>query len=193
MADSDALGPLIRGARLDKGLSLGQFASAVGRSPSSVRRWERGEATPSVDVVGDVAAILGLDAEEFGAMIASAHGSEDRTEQPLTSDNHPDVVADSPATAPRAKTTLEHEHAAVEIAPYFETPTPVMPPPVQRPPSRFKRASSAIMGHRDSWIGWVRGFLTALALFFLFMGFMWAAGELLTALKEVLGSFSTGL
>jgi transcriptional regulator with XRE-family HTH domain len=193
MADSDALGPLIRGARLDKGLSLGQFASAVGRSPSSVRRWERGEAAPSADVVGDVAAVLDLDTEEFSAMIASAHAIEGGAEQPLRPDTHPDAVADSSATASGAKTTLEDEHDGVEIAPYFETPTPVMPPPVQRPPSRFKRASSAIIGHRDSWIGWVRGFLTALALFFLFMGFLWAVGELLTALKEVLGSFSTGL
>ena len=192
MADSDALGPLIRGARLDKGLSLGQFASAVGRSSSSVRRWERGESTPSADVVGDVAAVLDLNTKELNAMVASAHASEDAPEQPVTTDTHVDMVADSPVLAPRAKTTLEDEQAAVEMAPYFETPAPVMPPPAQRPPSRLKRASSAIMGHRDSWIGWVRGFLTALALFFLFMGFMWAVGELLTALNEVLGSFSAG-
>ena len=192
MADSDALGPLIRGARLDKGLSLGQFASAVGRSSSSVRRWERGESTPSADVVGDVAAVLDLDTQELNAMVASAHASEDAPEQRVTTDTQADMVADSPVLAPRVKTTLEDEQAAVEMAPYFETPAPVMPPPTQRPPSRLKRASSAIMGHRDSWIGWVRGFLTALALFFLFMGFMWAVGELLTALNEVLGSFSTG-
>ena len=192
MADSDALGPLIRGARLDKGLSLGQFASAVGRSSSSVRRWERGESTPSADVVGVVAAVLDLDIRELEAIVASAHASEDGTEQPPTTDTDVDDVADSQAPAPRAETTLEDEQAADEIAPYFETPAPVMPPPTQRPPSRLKRASSAIMGHRDSWIGWVRGFLTALALFFLFMGFMWAVGELLTALNEVRGSFSTG-
>jgi hypothetical protein len=143
-------------------------------------------------VVGDVAAVLDLDTKELNAMVASAHASEDGAEQPVTTDTHVDMVADSPSLVPRAETTLEDEQVAVEIAPYFETPAPVMPPPAQRPPSRLKRASSAIMGHRDSWIGWVRGFLTALALFFLFMGFLWAVGELLTALEEVLGSFSTG-
>jgi hypothetical protein len=144
-------------------------------------------------VVGDVAAVLGLDTKELSAMVASAHASEDGTELTVTIDTHIDEVTDSPAVVPKAETTLEDELAVVEIAPYFETPAPVMPPHAQPPPSRLKRASSVIRGHRDSWIGWVRGFLTALALFFLFIGLMWAAGELVTALKEVLGSFSTGV
>ena len=192
MADSDALGTLIRGARLDKGLSLGQLASAVGRSSSSVRRWERGEASPAGDVIGDLATALDLDPDELGAMVVSGDADNDGMVQPLTSELDASDSSPAPPVQPSVRTTLEDEEAVVEVAHYFEVDAPVDPPPVERQPSRYGRMSSALWGRRDSWIGWVRGFLTALALLFLFMGLVWAFGELMTALKDVLGSFSTG-
>jgi len=194
MANPDALGTLIRTSRLDKGLSLGQLASAVGRSSSSVRRWERGEGAPSADVVSDLATALGLEEEELAGMVASAHPHQSvdvSAAGPDDDDDATDATA-TPEVARKVKTTIEDEDVVADIAPYFETPAPVAPPPAQTRPSRYGRISGAVRGHRDSWIGWVRGFLTLLALFFLFMGLMWAGGELLTALKDVLGSFSTG-
>ena len=183
---------MIRTSRLEKDLSLGQLASAIGRSPSSVRRWERGETAPSADVISDLAAVLDLDEEELGASAASAHSHQVAAE----STSVPDVeMRENPqiaAVAPRVKTTIEDEDVVVEVPPYFETPAPVAPPPVQGEPSRYGRASSAVWSRRDLWIGWLRGILTILALVFLAMGLMWAVGELLVALKDVLGSFSTG-
>jgi len=95
-------------------------------------------------------------------------------------------------SAPKVRTTIEDEDVVFEVVNYFDAAAPVGPPPVPPRPSRYGRASSAVWGRRDSWIGWLRGFLTVLALLFLFMGLVWALGELLTALKDVLGSFSTG-
>jgi transcriptional regulator with XRE-family HTH domain len=204
MAEADALGTLIRSSRLNKGLSRGQLASSVGRSQSTVRRWERGESVPAADVVDDLAAALGLNADEFRVIVASAHreqslGGQVDTDETGTGElATPDDDAtakknpETPATTPRAHTTIEDDDVLVEVTPYFETPGPVAPPPPVRQPSTYGRMSSAVWGRRDSWIGWVRGFLTLLALLFLFMGFIWAIGELLSALQEVSGSFSTG-
>jgi transcriptional regulator with XRE-family HTH domain len=191
MNDSDALGTLIRASRLDKGLSLGQLASAVGRSASSVRRWERGESAPAADVLGDLATVLDLDEEELGAMVAAAHPDRTEAEPAGVSDSDIEEKPQISAETPAVKTTIEDDDVVADVADYFETAAPAAPPPAQRQPSRYGRISSAVWGRRDSWIGWVRGFLTALALLFLFMGLMWALGELLTALKDVLGSFST--
>lgn len=192
MTEPEPLGTLIRTSRLERDLSLGQLASAVGRSPSSVRRWERGEAAPSADVISDLAAVLGLDEEDLGARAASAHPQQGAAEPAPSPDVETGEDAVVPVVAPRAKTTIEDEDVVVEAPSYFETPVPVAPQPVQREPSRYGRASSAVWGRRDLWIGWLRGFLTILALVFLAMGLMWAGGELLAALKDVLGSFSTG-
>lgn len=174
------------------GLSLGQLASAVGRSSSSVRRWERGESAPSDDVLPELATALDLNEGELGEMVASVHAHHDGTEPKRPT---PGGVEEDTATAaaiPRVKTTIEDDEVVVQVADYFETPAPAAPPQAQRQPSRYGRISSVVRGSRDSWIGWLRGLLTALALLFLFMGLVWAFGELLMALEDVLSSFSTG-
>jgi len=61
MASTGELGATIREARLKKGMSLGQLASAVGRSSSSVRRWERGEVAPAATVLSKLQAILEIE------------------------------------------------------------------------------------------------------------------------------------
>ena len=190
MADAQVLGKLIQSARLDKGLSREQLASAIGRSASTVERWERAESAPSVDVVGDLAAALDLNEAELGAL-ASARPDDNLTETEAVFDGGTVKEPQVPTTS-TVRTTIEDEDVVAEVADYFDTAAPAVPPPTQRQPSRFGRASSVVWGRRDSWIGWVRGFLTALALLFLFMGLGWALGELWTALQDVLGGFSTG-
>jgi hypothetical protein len=137
---------------------------------------------------------LDLDAENLAAMAAAAHPGTEDPGQDVSEDEAVAVGAgaESVAVTPRVRTTIEDAEVIGEVADYFETPSPAMTVPAQPQVSRYGNVSSAIWGRRDSWIGWVRGFLTALALVFLFIGLMWALGELLTALKDVLGSFSTG-
>ena len=65
MSDTVALGRLIRESRLKQGMSLGQLAAAVGRSSSSVRRWERGEVPPAAGIIDDLASALDIDADEL--------------------------------------------------------------------------------------------------------------------------------
>ena len=46
MNEATSMGRFIRESRLQQGMSLGQLAASIGRSPSSVRRWERDEVAP---------------------------------------------------------------------------------------------------------------------------------------------------
>ena len=50
------MGRTIREARLARGRSLSQLAAAVGRSSSSVRRWERDEVPPAIGIIDELAA-----------------------------------------------------------------------------------------------------------------------------------------
>jgi hypothetical protein len=149
-------------------------------------------------VVSDLAGVLGLDEEELVAMVAAAHPHAMPSTPTVASGDDADEIPQvrqtpqTPVATQGVRTTIEDEDVVAEVASYFDTPAPVQPPPAQPQPSRYSRVSSAVWGRRDSWIGWLRGFLTLLALFFLFMGLIWALGELLAALKEVLESFSTG-
>lgn len=61
MPSSMTPGQTIREARLAKGLSLGQLASTVGRTASSVRRWEKDEAYPTSAVLDQLADLLDID------------------------------------------------------------------------------------------------------------------------------------
>ncbi len=234
MDDENALGKRIRMARLDRGLSLSQLASAVGRSSSSVRRWERGESAPSSSVVVELARVLHLDAAELSVMVDSGREAG-RAEQRVLADggtvealvdgstaeagvseavddglgkgavhapvdgasaeSHDAAPIEDVALAsetPKVIVTLEDEDAAVEVVDYFDQVVPAGDVSVERQPSKYEAWSAAVWNHRDSWIGWVRGVLTALALVFLLMGLIWALGELWDALRASLGSFSTG-
>jgi len=69
MTTTSTLGALIRESRLAKGMSMGQLASAVGRTAASVRRWERDEVVPGADVVERLAAVLELDLDDLAALV----------------------------------------------------------------------------------------------------------------------------
>ncbi|MDH5505333.1 MAG: helix-turn-helix domain-containing protein [Acidimicrobiia bacterium] len=57
-----SFGQLIKEQRIDMGLTQQRLADLVGRSPSTVRSWERDRATPNDETVIDsLSAVLGLD------------------------------------------------------------------------------------------------------------------------------------
>lgn len=179
MADLQDFGTTIRNARLDKGMSLGQLASAVGRSSSSIRRWERGEVQPGVGSMTKLIAILELDPDVLKAKTEpedseTAPGDEsvpDDSDGRVSTFEQP-VVASSPAPAPEATQTTEQ--AQVKSGGLFSD-------------------AWAALGLADrSWIGWVRGLLTAAVLVLMVFVLIWALGELFTALNEVRSSFNVG-
>lgn len=78
MSPSMTPGQTIREARLAKGLSLGQLASAVGRTASSVRRWEKDEAYPTSAVLDQLSEMLDIERDvlEPDGRDTSATGGE---------------------------------------------------------------------------------------------------------------------
>ena len=165
------MGRAIREARLRKGMSLGQLAAAVGRSSSSVRRWERGEVPPAIGVVDELASVLDLDPDELRDL---------RPQAPPEPEGGDDVVA------PTAKDDLD---AIAAI--------PLVHPPVDDAPSRSERGffGDVVAAFGDltkNWSGWIRGLLTVLVLLVMLVILVWALGQLGDALREIWDSFDAG-
>jgi transcriptional regulator with XRE-family HTH domain len=178
MDDSTTLGRLIRESRLERGLSLGQLASKVGRSSSSVRRWERDEVAPAIGILPDLAKALDIDEAELQRLRPGATAIDDDPrpvgEKALIGST---VVGETVSNGTRiAQDPVE----------------PLSHPPLERRSGLISDLSETIFGNKASWIGWVRGLLTAAVLFAMLLVLFWALGELADALREVLDSFDVG-
>ena len=178
MDESVTLGRLIRESRLERGLSLGQLASKVGRSSSSVRRWERDEVPPAIGILPDLAAALELDEEELQRLRS---GSTTTTPDPP-----------SPSQESTTRSTIEGETVSNgSLTKAHTTDVPRAPAPKDGG-GLFRDVSRAFLTSKASWIGWVRGIMTAVVLIVLFIVLLWALGELIDALRQVLDSFDVG-
>lgn len=178
MANHEQLGLTIRTARLDKSMSLGQLASAVGRSSSSVRRWERGEVVPAASVLPKLAAILEIDPQLLQAEAASPQ----RDSTSSTGESAKDDERVSTVEQPAIEATGSRESVAQGAS---HTPSS----------SGGWRSGGlwASLTHRDrGWMGWVRGLLTVAAFVAMLFVMVWAIGELFDALGGVLDSFDVG-
>jgi len=198
MATPQELGVLIREARLAKGMSLGQLASAVGRSSSSVRRWERGEVAPAASVLPKLAAILEIDGGGVGDDGDSAKGeSQGEPSEGEPSEGEPSEG--EPSEGERAEPTGSDGRVAT-----VEQPEVVGadPPDVEHeaPSQPLAKTGGGIFtdvwrvltrGGRG-WEAWIRGLLTAAVLVVMLFVMIWALGELFDALAAVLDSFDVG-
>lgn len=169
--DPTTMGRTIREARLRKGMSLGQLAAAVGRSSSSVRRWERGEVPPAIGVVDQLATVLDLDPDELRGL---------RPQTPPQPEGDDDAVSWEEAGDPDAIGAI-----------------PLIPPPVDDTPSRSERGffGDVLAAFGDltrNWSGWVRGLLTLAVLLVMLVILVWALGQLAGALREIWDSFDAG-
>ncbi len=176
MANHEELGVLIREARLKRGMSLGQLASAVGRSSSSVRRWERGDVAPAATVLPKLAAILEIDppAIEEAKMSGDVFQSEvpsDTSDGRVSTVEQPLVVEVEASIVPTGQATEER---------------------ATRGGGLISDVWVALTSGDRSWLGWLRGLLTAGVLIFMLFVLIWAIGELFDALRAVLESFDVG-
>lgn len=173
MVDATSMGRFIRESRLQQGMSLGQLAASIGRSPSSVRRWERDEVAPAIAVIPELAAVLDVDVSALEERRPHVRESEELRE------THP---------ADKKLSTIEQ---------------PVIPPSPQDPaatiPSTAKRRVgfigdmwNTVFAEKESWIGWVRGIATASVLLLFLFVLVWAVGEFAEAISDVWHSFGSG-
>lgn len=170
MDEPQSLGRFIRQTRLDRGMSLGQLASEIGRSSSSVRRWERDEVAPALTVMPVLADVLEVDVAELESRRPSA-ASEEVEQKPVQASTE-------------GPSTIEQKAVVPE-------PTPVSGSTSTSRLGLFGDMWAALFDGKDSWIGWARGIATAVAIVVLLVVFVWAAGELFAALKEVWDSLGS--
>lgn len=174
MNDALAIGRAIREARLERGMSLGQLAAAVGRSSSSVRRWERGEVPPAIGIIDDLARVLELDPDELRSLRSDP--------DPVTELAEPDTP--SPATPIDVIPRIESTGAAFELAQQSDVEAPT-----KRPPGFLGDVVEVVRGATASWTGWIRGLLTLGVLLVMAIILVWALGELFEGLGEIWNSF----
>lgn len=179
MDEAAALGRLIRESRLKKGMSLGQLASAVGRSSSSVRRWERGEVAPAIGILPQLARVLNVDEVELRGM------------RPSASPTSAEPVGTT-AAPPEREVTVENAVVNGGTGAVSDPRAGIVVDATARQSGIVGRLWHTIFRKKGSWIGWVRGLMTAIALIAMFVILVWALGELLAALGAIIDSFDAG-
>jgi transcriptional regulator with XRE-family HTH domain len=182
MSPHEQLGVTIREARLEKSMSLGQLASAVGRSSSSVRRWERGEVAPAASVVPKLAAVLEIDIESL---------RDDKSVRTVDADEESSQDKTHDKAQDKRTPTVEQPMAAGEESP---PTTPQVGPAASSPVEGGVLSSFWVSFTKggQGWMGWIRGVLTVAALIVMLFVLLWAVGELFSALGSVLDSFDVG-
>ncbi|MGB5168410.1 MAG: helix-turn-helix transcriptional regulator [Acidimicrobiia bacterium] len=202
MSDPKTFGQAVRGARLARGMSMGQLATSVGRSTASVRRWERDEGVPAKGIIDELAAVLDLSDGDL-ALIWS-EPDHFATPAPLT----PPPATPAPAT-PAPATPAPATPAPATPAP--ATPAPLTPPPVTPLPQSGESQATQAAGSRvvagvavaepepagikgwlaelydpaNPWLGYLRATLTVIVLIILAWILVWALAELFGAVGEI--------
>ncbi len=173
MDDSASLGRFIRESRLRKGMSLGQLAASIGRSSSSVRRWERDEVAPAITVMPALAEVLGVEVGVLEAKRPSLADFDDTGPHTAGGDDRPPTL-EQPVVAPLGQSEPD-SHAQGEAS-----------------GGLFGDMWNTLFANKNSWIGWARGIATTVALIVMVVILWWAVGELWGGLLEIWDSFGAG-
>lgn len=171
MDDSHSLGRFIRQSRLDRGMSLGQLAGEIGRSSSSVRRWERDEVAPALTVMPVLAEALQVDVGELEKRRPGSADEPEESNGPADDSEHRSSTIEQPAVPAQGVATTEE--------------------PSSSRLGLFGDMWAALTEGKDSWIGWARGIATVVVVIILLIVFVWAVGELFSALSDVWDSLGT--
>lgn len=192
---------MVREARLERHLSMGQLAAAVDRSTASVRRWERDDGTPTPDVIDAVVLRLGLDQtevdqalgtlpEEIPAEVEPAAVSEGDPIDVVPLADVAEAVESGPAPweQPVVKAAPEPLPAAPQ-QPRAPAPAPaVVWPTASAPVAAVEQDQNLLQILRDPdrrWLGYIRAGLTVAVLGLLAWALLWAVPEFLDAFGDV--------
>lgn len=153
-------------------MSLGQLADAVGRSSSSVRRWERDEVPPALTIMQALAEALSVDVEQLDALRPAL------VDEVSIAAREGDTASGSTIEQPLVEPSQE-AFATQGVVP-------------DRRLGLFGDLWNSVFAQKESWIGWVRGGLTTVFVLVMVYILFWAVGELYDALFDVWHSFGTG-
>ena len=158
MTESRTFGQAIREARLSRGMSMGQLATAVERSTASVRRWERDQGVPTETVVQELIVVLDLDEAETMALAAA----------PL-----PAVPPPPPPPKP-SDATKATSAATTSTSSQAVSPT-----------GGSNGWLSSLRDPDKPWLGYLRATLTVVTLLILAWVFVWALRGFLDTYGEI--------
>lgn len=157
--DQMSLGDLIRQQRAALGLTQARLAELVGKSPSTVRSWERDRSRPADEAsLSALAAVLGLSEDQAQQAMWAEAAPPQTADMPASTPSSPAAPAPDPQPTPAQGLRISEsasEPATLEVAESAETaratevepvelPTPVAPPELETvvsedifpPPSR---------------------------------------------------------
>lgn len=153
-------------------MSVARFAELVGRSPSTIRGWERGRSRPGdPGTVGAVAAVLGVDEDVVTALIAGEEMVVPVTDR---------VEQERPATVAAPASPEQGAFWTVAVGSPLEQERVRRVPFLPRPPRRsvVQRADRGVRYH-------LRMIATILAVILLLVILQWALGEFRQALGDL--------
>lgn len=177
MNDAAELGRLIRESRLKKGMSLSQLAAAVGRSSSSVRRWERGEVPPAQAIIVDLASALDLEASQLDDLRPTSDAPDEDPESSAGKPKH--TTLEQPVVTPVSSPPIDYDSDASTAAEVASG----------RPTGIIGDLGSSVRAWTRDWSSWIRAGLTVVVLVAMLIVLVWAVGELVVALGEIWDSF----
>jgi len=178
VTDAATFGQAVREARLAHGLSMGQLASAVGRTAAAVRSWERDEAVPDGDVLERLADVLELDAAELSGLADIVEAPQDEA----ADDDAGDPFADIPGA----------QTGAIPVPADVTAATETVADPGDQDAWTLHWFRESLFDPDRPYLGYFRAGLTAVAAIVLLWVLVWATGELLGALGDVLDGFGIG-
>ncbi|MFO7548300.1 MAG: helix-turn-helix transcriptional regulator [Acidimicrobiia bacterium] len=189
-------GDLVRLRRESASLSVARLARLVGRSPTTIRDWERGRSKPNDPaVLIPLAAALGIDeADLFRSAGVEPPDHEERPtiEQQLallapSVDRAVDSVEEAVSRARRGV------HLREEAAPPLPAPEPSTPPPARSisattlvtDPAVPVPSGSYLEDPEERWTYRLRAVATAVGVVVLVLILVWGVGRLQEALAGV--------
>ncbi len=186
---------IIQRRRVELGLSQAQLGERLGRAASTVRRWERGDASPPESIMATLASALQVSERD----LAVAFGADDPGPEPQPNPQPEPArvsaaVEDQPTVAAPAPAASAVDRAGQKAAAASST---VASPPQQRRRSPRLRAPALATNEGLSYLEdsrqrvryWIRAALTIVVGIILLLILVWAVGELGAAIGEVWSLF----
>jgi transcriptional regulator with XRE-family HTH domain len=186
-----SFGQIVREARLERHLSMGQLAAAVDRSTASVRRWERDDGVPTPDVVEALVERLDLDRDEVEAVLGTLGEPSGPSEPAVEAVDEPSIGEGDPIDVVPLV-----EVSATPASAWRSTPPPTAPTPpplttwatASVPVAVIEQDQTFLQVLRDPdkpWLGYIRAALTIVTLLALAWVLLWALPQFLDAFGEL--------
>lgn len=186
--DPESFGDLIRRRRQVMGLSQAKLAELMGRTPSTIRSWERNLSAPTDhSVLRTLATVLGLPDSAVLAPLGltapepAPHKTIDEQLSELRDDGRFDEAIRPAAKVPAPDRSVEVTTVPTRPAP---PPAPAVPAPTSAP--SYLEIPTERMAYQS------RAVLTAAVGFGLLLLLMWALSELRVGIGEVWSSLTGG-